>query len=118
VVQGYPLAELGDSGERINEVWYEEPMNASQLEILVGTNIGTVSEAQNRYRIKTVLIHDGYSALKKNRQLYTSFESVITKNDIALLELDRPIKFNGYVKALKIAPKNFSPLRNKSFKKY
>jgi hypothetical protein len=81
---------------------YEVPKTANQLDIIVGTNLVSSALPSNRYRVKRVIIHKDYSKLqgKDNSKFY---------NDVALLEIAGPIKFNKYVRALPIAPSGFNP---------
>lgn len=95
-----------------SETNYTVPMTADQVEILVGTNVASAGLPSKRYRVKRVIVHEDYSVLLQNQdeeQKMRNAESKETYNDIALLEIDGPIKFNKYVRALRIAPKDFDP---------
>jgi hypothetical protein len=81
--------------------YWSVPKTANQIDIIVGTNLVSSALPSNRYRVKRVIIHEDYGKLKgKANKLY---------NDVALLEIARPIKFNKYVRALRIAPPGFKP---------
>jgi hypothetical protein len=77
-------------------------MTPNELDIIVGTNLRSYAIPSNRYRVKEVIVHPGYSGLKGN-------DHSKTYNDVAMLEIHGPIKFNKYVSALRIAPPGFNP---------
>jgi len=104
VVDAFPLPSATQQEE-----WYSVPMSPKKLEIIIGTNVRSVSHPSNRLKVKRVLVHDKYSHLQQNRNQYISLDRDRIRNDIALLEIDGEIKFNNYVKAIKIAPEGFAP---------
>jgi hypothetical protein len=96
------------------ETNYTVPMTADQVEILVGTNVASAGLPSKRYRVKRVIVHEGYSVLLQNqdeaqKRRGRGDDSKHIYNDIALLEIYEPIKFSKYVRALRIAPKDFDP---------
>jgi hypothetical protein len=89
-----------DSGQT-----YSVPRAVNELDIIVGTNLvsSALPSSSNMYKIKRVIVHKDYTGLKGG-------DSTLIRNDIALLETDAPIKFNKYVRALRIAPPYFNPM--------
>jgi hypothetical protein len=81
---------------------YSVPMTANQVDIIVGTNLVSSALPSNRYRVKRVIIHEDYSKLQGK-------DNSKNHNDVALLEIHGPIKFNKYVRALPIVPTGFDP---------
>jgi hypothetical protein len=80
------------------------------VEIFVGTNIASTAHKSNRYRVKRVIVNEGFSLLTSNRDTEEKRKiNMKLFNDIALLEIDGGIKLNKFVKALRIAPSGFDP---------
>lgn len=77
---------------RINSKTFN--VSASKIEIVVGTNNWLKNGI--RYKVSDIIAHDGY-------------RSSDSANDIALIRVETPIKFNQKVKAIKFTAKEVAP---------
>jgi hypothetical protein len=81
---------------------YSARLTPNQVDIIVGTNLASAALPSNLYRVEKVIVHPDYPFLKGH-------DNALARNDIALLKIHGPIKFNKYVSALRIAPSGFKP---------
>jgi len=97
-----------------NVTWYSTQYDPNQVEVVVGTNIGSAATKANTYFVKRIVVHERYSSLWSAQlldpiQLERPDGLKHIYNDIALLEMDREIEFTDNVKALRIARTGFNP---------
>lgn len=78
-------------------------------EVLLGTNLGNIHSKNNTFGVEKFIIHQDFSLLA-NHSEKTTAEYPRIFNDIALLKLNRSIKFkNTGIRALELAPPEFNP---------
>ncbi|ODM88871.1 Trypsin epsilon [Orchesella cincta] len=94
------------------------PINQGKgYKITIGRNMWSNGGPQNVFGVENVTVHEGYSKklgskeLKKIKEEGLKEDMLRTYNDIALLRLNRDIEFGPNVKALRLADKDFNPLK-------
>lgn len=77
------------------------------MKVILGTNIGEFTHTEHVCQVEKVIPHQQYSRLWTQPEFRSGSRSRLF-NDIALLRLNRDIKFGPTVKALELAPKLFN----------
>lgn len=79
-------------------------VDESDMKIYVGSNFGSLDEAEDYYQVEQAIPHPKYVA-----------DSGDSSFDIALLKLAKPLKFGENVKALRVAPEGFTPISKRKY---
>jgi len=81
------------------------------MKIFLGTNMDDNENSDFVYKVKRTIPHPEYSRWENQSEFSRTEGLPLTYNDIALIELDKDIKFGPNVKALEIAPHGFDAMK-------